>query len=342
MGENKSFNSDEFSAVPLAKIPCGGELCVAVFIKIGDKFIKFKEKGDAIPEDKYNYFMSKNVTHLFVAVGEYQIFTDWLNQARTEQIEEVVADIGEEHRDIAVAQQDIKEKVYEVFLDEDLSNETVQILQTQVQNFVTEIKATKNETRADLFAKLSSQHNTIAEHSMNVANLSLFLAMTVGHGHQHVLENLYLGALFHDYGKAKIPPQILENPSSVSYAQAISDHPEKGYEMLKKSKEIPKQALTIVLEHHEQFAGAGYPKGLTGDQIYGLSKIVTIANVFDNVAMENRRTPKTMYRAAIKVLEYDKGKQFDPEIMPRIIDSLKLSFGNFVRNRQPKNSSTTA
>jgi len=177
---------------------------------------------------------------------------------------------------------------------------------------------------------------------MNVANLSLFLAMTVGHGHQHVLENLYLGALFHDYGKAKIPPQILENPSSVSYAQAISDHPEKGYEMLKKSKEIPKQALTIVLEHHEQFAGAGYPKGLTGDQIYGLSKIVTIANVFDNVAMENRRTPKTMYRAAIKVLEYDKGKQFDPEIMPRIIDSLKLSFGNFVRNRQPKNSSTTA
>jgi HD-GYP domain-containing protein (c-di-GMP phosphodiesterase class II) len=162
--------------------------------------------------------------------------------------------------------------------------------------------------------------------------------MTVGHSHQHVLENLYLGALFHDYGKAKIPAQILENPKSVSYAQAISDHPAKGYEMLKNSKEIPKQALTIVLEHHEQFAGAGFPKGLTGDQIYGLSKIVTIANVFDNICMEHRRTPKQMYKAAIKVLEYDKGKQFDPEIMPRILDALKLAFGNFERNRQPKSN----
>jgi putative nucleotidyltransferase with HDIG domain len=333
MGENKSFNSDEFSAVPLAKIPCGGELCVAVFVKIGDKFIKFKEKGDSIPEDKYNYFMSKNVTSLYVTVAEYQIFTDWLNQAREDQIAEVVAEVGEENKDIAV---------YEVFLDEDLSNETVEILQGQVKDFIVSIKEKPNETRADLFAKLSSMHNTIAEHSMNVANLSLFLGMTVGHSHQHVLENLYLGALFHDYGKAKIPTQILENPKSVSYAQAISDHPAKGYEMLKNSKEIPKQALTIVLEHHEQFAGAGFPKGLTGDQIYGLSKIVTIANVFDNICMEQRRTPKTMYKSAIKVLEYDKGKQFDPEIMPRILDALKLAFGNFERNRQPKNNNTPA
>lgn len=331
---NVSQKSEDFSPVPLNKIACNDKLVADVFVKIGDKFIKFKEQGDFIPDEKYNYFISKNVKVLYVLNAFKNAFNVALEELKQEKIEALVEDVGEENRDIVEQQVALKETLYASFLDENLSNETVEILQTQVAEFIDTVK-NKNPS-SDLFAKLSSTNNTIAEHSMNVANLSLLFGMAVGQNNSLVLENLYMGALFHDYGKAKIPANIAEKPNSLAYEKAIKNHPEAGVEMLKKNPKLPKQVLTIVAEHHEQFSGVGYPKGITGDAIYGLSRIVAIANVFDNLVTENRHNKASMYKSAIKVLEYDKGKQFDPLLLPRIIDVLKLAFGNYTREREKK------
>ncbi len=334
MVDNISFNPEDFVGTPLSKIPCNGVLIADIFVKICEKFIKFKEKGDVIPEEKYNYFISMNVKELFVSKEEISLFESAVEEQKQAEIEEMVEEVGEENRDIVLQQSEMKETIYEAFLDETLSNETVEILKNQVQEFI-EIVKDKNPS-ADIFAKISSMNNTIAEHSMNVANLSILFGMATGQTHNLVLENLYMGALFHDYGKAKIPASVMEKPKSLAYTKAITEHPLVGVEMLKKNPEINKQVLSIVAEHHEQFGGVGFPKGITGDAIYGLSKIVAIANVFDNVCMENRRDKSKMYKTAIKVLEYDKGKQFDPDLLPRILDVVKLGYGNYQRDRAPK------
>lgn len=331
---NVSFSSEEFAAVPLYKIGCNDKLVADVFVKIGDKFIKFKELGDFIPEEKFNYFISKNVKELFVHVEAKAAFETAIEEAKQEAIEELTQEIGEENRDLAEKQIDLKEKVYETFMDEQLSNETVDILKDQVADFVETIKA-KNPS-ADIYLKLTSMNNTVAEHSMNVANLSLLFGMVTGQSSPIVLENLYMGALFHDYGKAKIPTDVIEKPNSVAYEKAIKNHPNAGVEYLKTLPNIPQAVLTIVAEHHEQYSGVGYPRGISKDAIYGLSRIVQIANVFDNIVSENKNNKAKMYTNAIKVLEYDKGKQFDPELLPRIIDSLKLSVGNYERAREKK------
>ncbi|MDD4976535.1 MAG: HD domain-containing protein [Bacteriovorax sp.] len=334
MIKNVSQASEEFSSLPLSKIACNDRLPADVFVKINEKFIKFKEQGDFIPEEKYNYFISKNVKELYVRNAFRKAFEVALEELKKENIEALVTDVGEENRAIVEQQVALKETIYEVFLDEQLSSETVDILKNQVNDFIETVKK-KNPT-ADTFAKILSMNNTIAEHSMNVANLALLFGMAVGQNNSIVLENLYMGALFHDYGKAKIPESISANPKSVAYDRAIKGHPEAGVEMLKSISNIPKQVLTIVAEHHEQFGGVGYPKGISGDSIYRLSKIVAIANVFDNLLTANRQNKSSMYKTAIKVLEYDKGKQFDPELLPRILDVLKLSVGNLVRERETK------
>lgn len=329
---NVSQNAEDFSPIALNKIGCNDKLIADVYLKINDKFIKFKELGDFITEDKFNYFISKNVKELFVLNEFKDSFTASLEEAKEEKIESLVSSVGEENRDLVEQQVNLMETVYETFLDEELSNETVDILKTQVADFIETVK-NKNPS-SDIFLKLTSMNNTVAEHSMNVANLSLLFGMATGQNNPIVLENLYMGALFHDYGKAKIPASVFEKPNSVAYDKAIKNHPEAGVEMLKKNPNIPKPVLTIVAEHHEQHSGVGFPKGVSGDAIYGLSRIVAIANVFDNVVTENRKNKATMYTTAIKVLEYDKGKQFDPSLLPRIIDALKLSVGNYTRERK--------
>jgi putative nucleotidyltransferase with HDIG domain len=336
MVSNVSQNIEDFSAIPLHKIACNDKLVADVYVKIGDKFIKFKELGDFIPEDKYNYFISKNVKVLYVLNAFKESFEKGLEELKAIEIESLVSEVGEENRSIVLEQIALKEIVYESFLDETLSNETVDILKTQVASFIETVK--DRNPSSDIFAKISSMNNTIAEHSINVANLSLLFGMTIGQNNSLVLENLYMGALFHDYGKAKIPASVFEKPTSLAYEKAIKGHPDSGVELLKNNTNIPKQVLTIIAEHHEQYGGVGFPKGISGEAIYGLSKIVSIANIFDNIVTENRRTPTTMYKTAIKVLEYDKGKQFDPDIMPRILDVLKLSFGNYNRERKKSSS----
>lgn len=329
---NVSFSHDEFAAIPLHKIGCNDRLIADVFVKIGDKFIKFKELGDVISEEKFNYFISKNVKELFVHVESKAAFETAVEEAKQEAIESLAQEVGEENRELAEKQVELRERIYETFLDEKLSNETVDILKSQVEDFIVTVKD-KNPS-AEIFLKLTNMNNTIAEHSMNVANLALLFGMVTGQSSPLVLENLYMGALFHDYGKAKIPADVMEKPNSMAYEKAMKNHPNAGVEFLKTLPNIPQPVLTIVAEHHEQFSGVGYPRGISGEAMYGLSRIVQIANAFDNLVFENRKNKAKMYTNAIKVLEYDKGKQFDPELLPRIIDCLKLSVGNFTRERE--------
>ena len=222
MIKNVSQDSNDFSPIPLGKIACNDKLPTDVFVKIGDKFIKFKEFGDFIPEDKYNYFISKNVKELFVLNEFKEFFEEALLELKKNKVESIIVEVGEENRDIVEQQVALKETVYEVFLDEQLSNETVDILRSQVASFIETVK-NKNPT-SDVFAKISSMNNTVAEHSLNVANLSLLFGMAVGQSNLIVLENLYMGALFHDYGKAKIPPNIIENPNTLAFDKAMKNH----------------------------------------------------------------------------------------------------------------------
>lgn len=185
---------------------------------------------------------------------------------------------------------------------------------------------------SSFIGKLKTLNTSLADHSVNVANFAVYLAMVQGIGDQKTLELVYLGALMHDYGKAKVPPQVLENPSSIKYSQAIQDHPARGAGMMRKIDQIPETVARIVEQHHEQFNGKGYPAGMHGDKILDLAKIVCMANLYDNMLEQNKMKPQVeRHRLAIKFIEYDKGKHFDPEFVERAIEGLKLAFGNYKR-----------
>lgn len=314
-----------YKSVSLAEINPDRPLHDDIYLFIDDKYIKFKKRGDVISVEKYNFFISKNVKKLFVQKEYYDEFVNWIEESKKSTIDEIIGDVGEENRNIVEKQEEIRGKVYETFSDEILSRSTVMILQGMVASFVEEVS--KKKLPATVFARLLKQNANIANHSVNVASLSVFLAMTLGHGYHSVLENVYTGGLFHDYAKSKIPSNLLENPSSVGYSQAVQDHPEKGKAVLAKLEGITDEILTIIVQHHEDFNGGGYPHGLKGENIHKLTQIVSVANRFDNVLFENRDKPKKVaYGIGIKAIEYDRGKHFDPVIIPRILDALKLAY----------------
>lgn len=321
----------DFAPVPMSRIYPNEPLCTDVYIKVADKYIKFRHKGDEIDGARYNSLIAKSLTHLHIDIGKIPIFLKWLEETKEKSIANMTKKVGEEHRDLVVKREEISELICEVFADEVLTSSKIEFLQEKAQEFID--FALENKTNQMVFSKLTKFNASIADHSVNVANVSIFLGLILGHSHRSVLENLYMGALFHDYGKAKIPVDVLDNSSSSRYSQAIQDHPAKGCAALKGFESVSRPVFDIVIQHHEQHNGKGYPLNLAGDEIYGLSKVVALANAFDNVCQENAKRPeKEMYKAAIKVIEYDRGRRFDPETVPRVVEALKLSYAEYWRD----------
>lgn len=131
--------------------------------------------------------------------------------------------------------------------------------------------------------RLASKDEGIYYHSMNVTVLSMMLGKELGVTAEE-MKVLCQGALFHDIGKSRIDKKILVKEKGLTKPELdfLRLHPKYGVDILAPSENFPKLGLLIVYQHHEASDGSGYPKGITASQIHLLSKLVTIANVYDN------------------------------------------------------------
>ena len=78
-----------------------------------------------------------------------------------------------------------------------------------------------------------------------------------------------------------------------------------------------------MLSDHERYDGKGYPRGLKGEDIPLLGRILAVCDSFD--AMTTKRTYKEAMSIdyAISELEHNKGTQFDPKLAEAFIELLK-------------------
>ncbi|HEX2470402.1 MAG TPA: diguanylate cyclase [Candidatus Limnocylindrales bacterium] len=135
------------------------------------------------------------------------------------------------------------------------------------------------------------------------------------------IDRLRVAALLHDVGKVAVPEEILEKPSALTSAEwrTVVQHPRIGQVILEQAAAL-KDAVPIILHHHERFAGHGYPFGLRANEIPLGARIVAIADAYD--AMINDRPYKLAisHEQAVAELRRHAGTQFDPELVELFCD----------------------
>ncbi|MGY4531546.1 putative nucleotidyltransferase with HDIG domain [Pseudomonas sp. TE3786] len=120
-------------------------------------------------------------------------------------------------------------------------------------------------------------------HALNVTVLSMMLGRQLGYDSE-ACHSLGLGALLHDMGKMDVPSKVLlkTEPLNRPELQFLQMHTEfgrrRGHKLM-----LDDEVLRIIYEHHEYCDGSGYPNHLHEAAIGRLSRVVTIANVFDNL-----------------------------------------------------------
>jgi putative nucleotidyltransferase with HDIG domain len=160
-------------------------------------------------------------------------------------------------------------------------------------------------------------------HSERVANYALNIAKDLGLS-DNDLELIKEVCIFHDIGKIGVPERILSKPGPLTEEEEriIRLHPKVGEDILKYI-EFLKPGITIVRDHHERPDGKGYPHGLKGKEIPLLALIVAVADVFDALTTDRPYRKALSKDKAIKMLEDNKGTQFDAHLVDVFVDYLK-------------------
>lgn len=153
-------------------------------------------------------------------------------------------------------------------------------------------------------------------HSVNVAVLSTVVGLGMGFS-QEELQELCIAGVLHDIGKLAVSPNLVRKPARLTRAEyeEIKEHPVLSYELLKNRLEISERIKRVVLQHHENEDGSGYPYQLKGDEIDVFAKIIHVADVYD--ALTSKRSYKSAY-AFSEAIEYIMGANgilFNPEVV---------------------------
>ena len=187
-------------------------------------------------------------------------------------------------------------------------------LSSQVENLVDELFSNRDVMVNML--DLSSYDDYTCTHSLNVAILSVVLAMGMGLSRADKL-GIGTGALLHDIGKVFVDKRILQKNGSLTEEEffAIKKHPMDGYNYISKRYKIPRGYCNTIMDHHEKYDGSGYPHGKMGTDISLYGRICAVADVYD--ALSSKR-PYREALPACECVEYimgGAGTLFDPEIV---------------------------
>lgn len=174
-----------------------------------------------------------------------------------------------------------------------------------------------------LIAALDERDFITSGHVLRLEDLCVDIGQAVNLSSAQ-LSNLTLLAQMHDLGKVGIPDHILfkAGPLTDEEWDIMRQHPEKGYRIAQATTDLAGIA-GLVLRHHEQWDGQGYPLGLARENIPIECRILAIADSFD--AMTNDRP----YRKALSVdealaeLQKHAGTQFDPQLVEVFLQIMK-------------------
>lgn len=171
-----------------------------------------------------------------------------------------------------------------------------------------------------LTASIDAKDRYTCGHSQRVAHLTQQLARVIGLD-EHQVKRMHIAGLVHDVGKIGVPESLLLKPGKLTEEEFawIKKHPEMGYRILKDIPQL-KDILPGVLHHHERWDGGGYPRGLKGEEIPQVARLIGLADAFD--AMSSTRTYRSgMQREQVldEIMQCA-GSQFDPALAAAFVE----------------------
>ena len=163
----------------------------------------------------------------------------------------------------------------------------------------------------------------LGSHCKRVAALSRRLSEKIGLSPDKILD-IELASLLEDIGTLGFPEKMLRKKTSdldPTEKALIEQHPVIGQTSLQNIQKLLQVSL-LIRHHHERYDGFGYPDNLRGERIPAGSRIIAIADLFDELINPSDGTERYSVDRAFFVLEKEAGKRFDPLLVGKFNEAL--------------------
>ncbi|MFO7602814.1 MAG: two-component system response regulator [Gammaproteobacteria bacterium] len=198
------------------------------------------------------------------------------------------------------------------------------ILEQRVRERTQELEETRMEIIRRLGRAAEYRDNETGLHIIRMSKFSRTLGRAAGMSEAEA-EMLLNASPMHDIGKIGIPDAILLKPGKLDADewQIMKSHATIGARILSgHASELMQAAREIALTHHEKWDGSGYPRGLRGEEIPLMGRIVALADVFDALTSERPYKQAWPVEAAVDYIRESSGKHFDPQLVEIFMSNL--------------------
>lgn len=180
------------------------------------------------------------------------------------------------------------------------------------------VKIAKSDVILDFLVQLRIINKTyLYDVAIETAVLSGLVAGSLNLESEDIIAAVICG-LLHDIGLAEMPFLINIDNFAPQQESLWREHPTYGY-YFASQENIPKNIALGIRHHHEMFNGSGYPKGLAGEDIPMLARIVSVCAHYTNLLIKN--TPPYI---AVEELYGTSGIYFDPKVVDAFVNNIPI------------------
>jgi len=192
------------------------------------------------------------------------------------------------------------------------SEAEAELVNDRLQTSLRDMEEHSVGTLQALTSAVDAKDSYTARHSLGVTDYAVAAGRCMGLDDNDVAL-LERAGLLHDIGKIGIAEAILLKPKALTQEEyrAVQEHSDMGARII---ESIPflKDLVPIVRHHHERWDGAGYPDGLSGENIPQLARLLAVADAFDAMTSDRPYRRAMRLSAAREELQRASGTQFDP------------------------------
>jgi HD-GYP domain-containing protein (c-di-GMP phosphodiesterase class II) len=292
--------------IPLDLVPTDTCLDYPLYLRIHDRWVLFRTRGDCLSEKRAASLAMKGVRMLYIPQAEWNQY-----------VQNLESECCDENRNLDSRAQKIR-RLLLVYAEEVERRKRLEKPHLGKFALLGEKLAGAIYASPALGRKILRRCDDPAlyflNHSLNVSVYCCEIAKKLSLGCS-AAKHLTFGALVHNVGYLFLPQNLIYKPGKLSAEEwdLIHAHPEKGAQLLS-SLDAPGEVILTTMDHHERVDGKGYPAGKHRGSLHLFPRICTIADVFDALTNTLPYQPAHTANEAIAKMVAMKGK-FDNEIL---------------------------
>lgn len=298
---------------------------IYVNLPLNNKYILYRRRGGRLESERLGKLVDGNLKNFYIRQEDYHEFIKYVAHRMRDLVN--AGDVEEQRK---MMMQSARSLLSSTFSQEDSA-----VLQAMVGNLrditgavidsVVEEKHLGPKKLFERLAELAERGSTFQRHPVNVATFTVLITMCIGYDSPRTLVDAAKAALLHDVGLTRLPTRIISQahaPLNLSIEDRLElyKHPQMTLDVLREKKvSVTPMMEMMILQHHEQFNGSGYPKGMRGFLMSEMAQVLYFCDLLDEVIVQHSHTTSGMKVRLLGLIDkLAADRTLDPILLGRI------------------------